>query len=132
MGSMHTGLEGHSMPSWVESMLDYFDPSDDSDNDNDGAGNHNDSHDHSSLDRMATYFRRRALGGVGLMVTGGISPNTQGWVGPFSAQLTNEREMEKHRVVTEAVHSVDVPIYGAAWNANANVNNNNNSNSHAH
>ena len=102
MGSMHTGLEGHSMPSWMEGMLNYFDPNED--------GNHE---DHSSLDRMATYFRRRALGGVGLMVTGGISPNTQGWVGPFSAQLTNEREMEKHKLVTEAVHSVDVPIFGS-------------------
>jgi len=106
MGSMHTGLEGHSMPSWMERLVDYAVPSED----DDGHGAHV---DHSSLDRMATYFRRRALGGVGLMVTGGISPNTQGWVGPFSAQLTNEKEMEKHRLVTEAVHSVDVPIYGS-------------------
>jgi len=106
MGSMHTGLEGHSMPSWMERLLDFVDPSED-------ANSHDHHVDHSSLDRMAVYFRRRALGGVGLMVTGGISPNTQGWVGPFSAQLTNEREMEKHKVVTEAVHSVDVPIYGS-------------------
>jgi len=106
MGSMHTGLEGHSMPSWMERLLDFVDPSEDVTSD----ARHV---DHSSLDRMATYFRRRALGGVGLMVTGGISPNTHGWVGPFSAQLTNEREMEKHKVVTEAVHSVDVPIYGS-------------------
>jgi len=105
MGSMHTGLEGHSMPSWMERLLNFVDPSED-------VTSHNHV-DHSALDRMATYFRRRALGGVGLMVTGGISPNTQGWVAPFSAQLTNEREMEKHKVVTEAVHSVDVPIYGS-------------------
>jgi 2,4-dienoyl-CoA reductase (NADPH2) len=105
MGSMHTGLEGHSMPSWMERLLDFADPSDDK-------ASH-DHVDHSSLDRMASYFRRRALGGVGLMVTGGISPNTQGWVGPFAAQLTNVREMERHKVVTEAVHSVQVPIYGS-------------------
>ena len=104
MGSMHTGLEGHSMPSWMERLLEYMEPSEDS---------HHHSVDHSSLDRMATYFQRRALGGVGLMVTGGISPNMHGWVGPFAAQLTNEREMEKHRIVTEAVHSVDVPIYSS-------------------
>jgi len=100
MGSMHTGLEGHSMPKWMERLLDVVDPTEHS-------------ADHSSLDRMAKYFQRRALGGVGLMVTGGISPNMHGWVGPFAAQLTNEREMEKHRVVTEAVHEVDVPIYGS-------------------
>jgi 2,4-dienoyl-CoA reductase (NADPH2) len=46
------------------------------------------------------------------MVTGGIAPNYQGWVGPFAAQLTTENEMYNHRVVTEAVHSVDIPIYG--------------------
>lgn len=107
MGSMHTGLEGHSMPLWMEKILNYVD--------NDGASSSLDSHhgDHSSLDRMATYFRRRAMGGVGLMVTGGISPNTAGWVGPFAAQLTTETEMEKHKVVTQAVHDVDVPIYGS-------------------
>jgi len=106
MGSMHTGLEGHSMPSWMERVLNFVDPNENA--------NSNDHHvDHSSLDRMAAYFRRRALGGVGLMVTGGISPNMHGWVGPFAAQLTNETEMEKHKVVTEAVHSVEVPIYGS-------------------
>lgn len=112
MGSMHTGLEGHSMPSWMEKMLDYVvDPAETTSSNSNSDSDHH--HDHSSLDRMATYFRRRALGGVGLMVTGGISPNTQGWVGPFAAQLTNDTEMEKHKVVTEAVHSVDVPIYGS-------------------
>jgi len=107
MGSMHTGLEGHSMPSWMERLLNFVDPS------GDGASHGHQHADHSSLDRMAAYFRRRALGGVGLMVTGGISPNMHGWVGPFAAQLTNEREMEKHKVVTEAVQSVEVPIYGS-------------------
>ena len=106
MGSMHTGLEGHSMPSWMERFLNFVDPNESTNRNDHGA-------DHSSLDRMAAYFRRRALGGVGLMVTGGISPNMHGWVGPFAAQLTNETEMEKHKVVTEAVHSVEVPIYGS-------------------
>ena len=61
MGSMHTGLEGHSMPSWMEKLVHLAVPSEDSH-----------LHDHSSLDRMATYFQSRAMGGVGLMVTGGI------------------------------------------------------------
>lgn len=46
------------------------------------------------------------------MVTGGIAPNYQGWTGPFSSQLTNTREIDHHRVVTEAVHAVRVPIVG--------------------
>eukprot|EP00536_Pseudo-nitzschia_multiseries_P008935 jgi/Psemu1/257690/estExt_Genewise1Plus.C_2370041 len=122
MGSMHTGLEGHSMPRIVERALDYWDPTTTNDHGHHDHG-HDHHHDHSSLDRMATYFQRRALGGVGLMVTGGIAPNAQGWVGLFAAQLTNEREMEKHKVVTEAVHEVDVPIYGAVFDNNDNGNN---------
>ncbi|KAG7347476.1 2,4-dienoyl-CoA reductase [Nitzschia inconspicua] len=100
MGSMHTGLEGTSMPQWMERLL--------------MMGENNTSHhqEHHSLDRMATYFQRRAQGGVGLMVTGGIAPNYQGWVGPYAAQLTTHDEMVKHQVVTQAVHDVQVPIYG--------------------
>jgi 2,4-dienoyl-CoA reductase (NADPH2) len=68
-----------------------------------------------SLDRMAAYFQARAKGGVGLMVTGGIAPNKAGWVGPFAAKLSTEKEMERHKVVTEAVHSVDIPIFGSEY-----------------
>ena len=99
MGSMHTGLEGHSIPRWIEKTV--FE---------DG-GQQSPKDDH-SLTRMAAYFEARAKGGVGLMVTGGIAPNWQGWTGPFAAKLTTQEEMRRHRVVTEAVHSVHIPIYG--------------------
>ena len=94
MGSMHTGLENHSIPKWFEKYVLKSDE------------------EHHTLDRMAAYFQARAQGGVGIMVTGGISPNRQGWVGPFAAQLTTNEEMEMHRVVAEAVHEVQVPIFG--------------------
>jgi len=87
MGSMHTGLEGNSIPSWV---LKY------------GLRVEG---ENKKLDDMALYFQERAEGGVGLMVTGGIAPNYEGWTGPFSAQLTTREEMERHKVVTDAVHS---------------------------
>ena len=54
--------------------------------------------------QLAAYFAARARGGVGLMVTGGIAPNRQGWLAPFGAKLTNRREAEKHGRVTAAVH----------------------------
>ena len=54
--------------------------------------------------RMAAYFEERAKGGVGLIVTGGIAPNRQGWVSPFSSKLTTKRVARKHRQITEAVH----------------------------
>lgn len=57
MGSMHTGLEGHSIPGWMERWMMRGE----------------DCHDEHSLERMAKYFKARAEGGVGLMVTGGCS-----------------------------------------------------------
>ncbi|MCB9195223.1 MAG: NADPH-dependent 2,4-dienoyl-CoA reductase [Flavobacteriales bacterium] len=55
-------------------------------------------------EKMAAFYGERAKGGVGLIVTGGIAPNTSGWVGPFSSKLTNQRTADKHKVVTKAVH----------------------------
>ncbi len=55
------------------------------------------------FERLAKYFAMRAKGGVGLMVTGGIAPNKAGWVGPFAAKLTSQKEVKKHRIITDAV-----------------------------
>ena len=60
--------------------------------------------------RMASYFEARAKGGVGLIVTGGISPNLRGWVAPFSSKLTSKRTAKKHRLITDAVHKYDSKI----------------------
>ena len=48
---------------------------------------------------------KELAGGVGLIVTGGISPNRRGWLKPFGAKLTNRYEVYKHSVVTKAVHN---------------------------
>jgi len=55
--------------------------------------------------KLAAYFAARARGGVGLIVTGGISPNWAGQVKPFAATLSSSREARRHRHVTEAVHA---------------------------
>jgi 2,4-dienoyl-CoA reductase (NADPH2) len=55
--------------------------------------------------RLAAYFRERAEGGVGLMVTGGVAPNLVGWLKPFAAKLSWPWEIHKHRIVTSAVHA---------------------------
>ena len=57
------------------------------------------------LDKLAAYFAARAAGGVGLIVTGGVSPNLAGGVKPFAAKLTNRYEVWKHRAVTDAVRA---------------------------
>ncbi len=54
--------------------------------------------------RLAQYFKERAEGGVGLIVTGGIAPNFAGRVAPFGSQLSFPWQVRKHRQVTEAVH----------------------------
>ncbi len=62
------------------------------------------------FERMAAYFAERATGEVGLMVTGGIAPNRQGWTAPFSSKMTNKREARKHKKITKAVHDADGKI----------------------
>lgn len=54
--------------------------------------------------KLAAYFRERARGGVGLIVTGGISPNRQGWLLPFGGTMSNVLDVMNHRCVTNAVH----------------------------
>ncbi len=53
---------------------------------------------------LAAYFAARARGGAGLIVTGGIAPNRQGWLAPFGAKMTSRSEVAKHLNVTNAVH----------------------------
>lgn len=61
-------------------------------------------------DRMAAYFAERAKGQVGLIVTGGIAPNRQGWTAPFTSKITNKREANRHKKITKAVHENDGKI----------------------
>ncbi|WP_165748421.1 NADPH-dependent 2,4-dienoyl-CoA reductase [Cellulophaga sp. Z1A5H] len=56
------------------------------------------------IDKIATYYAERAKGGVGLIVTGGIAPNVQGWTGPFSARMSSKKHAKHHKVITDAVH----------------------------
>ncbi|MFC3813793.1 FAD-dependent oxidoreductase [Lysobacter sp. GCM10012299] len=55
--------------------------------------------------KLAAYFGERAAGGVGLIVTGGFSPNLAGWLKPFGGTLRWPWEVNRHRQVTTAVHS---------------------------
>ncbi len=54
--------------------------------------------------KLAAYFGERAAGGVGLIVTGGFSPNLAGWLKPFGGTLRWPWEVHRHRQVTSAVH----------------------------
>jgi 2,4-dienoyl-CoA reductase (NADPH2) len=56
------------------------------------------------FERIAAYYAERAKGGVGLIVSGGIAPNIQGWTAPFSARMSTKKHAKHHKVITEAVH----------------------------
>lgn len=54
--------------------------------------------------KLAAYFGERAKGGVGLIITGGISPNRQGWLLPAGGAMNTLGDVAPHRLVTHAVH----------------------------
>ncbi|MEZ9573543.1 FAD-dependent oxidoreductase [Vibrio sp. 10N.261.55.F4] len=56
------------------------------------------------LHKLAAFYEERAQGGVGLIVTGGFSPNLRGRLTPFSAEFSKVKHAKAHQVVTEAVH----------------------------
>ena len=57
--------------------------------------------------RMAEFFAKRARGGVGMIITGGISPNEEGGIG---SKLSTLAEAEQHRVITSAVRAADAEV----------------------
>ena len=59
------------------------------------------------FERMVAYFAERARGGVGMIITGGISPNLEGGIG---AKLETTEEAAQHRIVTDAVHAADPDV----------------------
>lgn len=54
--------------------------------------------------KLAAFYEERSKGGVGLIVTGGFSPNMRGRLTPFSAQMSSQTHVKKHKLVTDAVH----------------------------
>ncbi|WP_291950454.1 NADPH-dependent 2,4-dienoyl-CoA reductase [Marinobacter sp.] len=62
------------------------------------------------FERLAAFYAERARGGVALIVTGGIGPNPEGGVFQGAAKMTNDEEVEKHKIITSAVHEADGKI----------------------
>jgi 2,4-dienoyl-CoA reductase (NADPH2) len=60
--------------------------------------------------KLAAFYGERAAGGVGLIVTGGISPNRQGWLLPFAARMANKKHATEHQIITDTVHQYDGKI----------------------
>jgi len=60
--------------------------------------------------RMAAFFAERAKGGVGLIVTGGIGPNSEGGTHSATKNLQTEQDIADHSFITDAVHKEDGKI----------------------
>ncbi len=56
------------------------------------------------FDKLAAFYEARAKGGVGLIVTGGISPNMRGRLAPLGCELSKFWHVKKHKKITAAVH----------------------------
>lgn len=60
--------------------------------------------------KLASYFAERAKGGVAMMITGGISPNKEGWLLPAGGTMSNGLDVLNHKKLTAAVHKHDSKI----------------------
>jgi len=62
------------------------------------------------FDKLAAFYEARAKGGVGLIVTGGISPNIRGRLTPLGSELSKFWHVNKHKKITTAVHQYNTKI----------------------
>jgi 2,4-dienoyl-CoA reductase (NADPH2) len=58
-----------------------------------------------AIPRLAAFYSERARGGVGMVITGGTSPNFEGRVEEGAQVLDSEEKLEEHRPIVEAVHA---------------------------
>jgi len=61
-------------------------------------------------ERMAAFFAERAKGDVGLIVTGGVGPNSEGGTHAATKKLETDQDIADHKKVTDAVHAHDCKI----------------------
>ena len=57
------------------------------------------------FERLAAFYAERARGGVGLIVTGGVAVNEEGSPNSHIPRLASATDVDRHRIVTEAVHA---------------------------
>ncbi|WP_025820413.1 NADPH-dependent 2,4-dienoyl-CoA reductase [Shewanella marina] len=62
------------------------------------------------FDKLAQFYKERAEGGVGMIVTGGVAPNFRGRLTPGACQLSFPWQVAKHRKMTDVVHQAGAKI----------------------
>jgi len=66
--------------------------------------------EHDGVQRLAEFYAARARGGVGLIVTGGVSPNFDGRVEEGAWVLDSAEQLEQHIPIVQAVHAAGAKI----------------------
>lgn len=56
------------------------------------------------FERLAAFYGERARGGVGLIITGGVSPNQCGILAPNRVIFNHPEQVAKHQYLTNSVH----------------------------
>jgi len=64
----------------------------------------------SNLETLTQYFLERARGGVGLIITGGYSPNILGKLTPWAGSFNSKKMVRAHQSLTNAIHQTDSKI----------------------
>ncbi|WP_428239853.1 FAD-dependent oxidoreductase [Gynuella sp.] len=62
------------------------------------------------FERLAVFYRERAKGQVGLIITGGIAPNNEGRVAAHGAKMASQEDVDNHKIITSAVHAEGASI----------------------
>ena len=62
------------------------------------------------FEKLGAFYEERAKGGVGLIVTGGVSPNVRGRLAPLGSQMNRWWHVKKHRVITDKIKPYDTKI----------------------
>ncbi len=68
---------------------------------------------------MARYYRRRAAGGVGLILTEGITPNTAGCFGSGVPRLHGDDVLAGWSTIVDEVHAEGAAIFAQLWHVGA-------------
>ena len=62
------------------------------------------------FEKLAAFYEERAKGGVGIIVTGGVSPNLRGRLSPMGSQFNRWWHIKKHRKITDRLKPYDTKI----------------------
>lgn len=62
------------------------------------------------FEKLGAFYEERAKGGVGLIVTGGVSPNLRGRLSPMGSQINRWWHVQKHKKITDRIKPYDTKI----------------------